>query len=94
MQMSEIASFFRLQGNRLLTIKTPLAGPSELVVVDFQCTEGLSQLFEIHVRLASQDRKIELKQMIGQPVTVTLQLTSALASSEERFFHGTEIIEP
>jgi len=88
MQMSEIASFFRLQGNRLLTIKTPLAGPSELVVVDFQCTEGLSQLFEIHVRLASQDRKIELKQMIGQPVTVTLQLTSALASSEERFFHG------
>nr|WP_283399498.1 phage late control D family protein [Burkholderia multivorans] len=31
---------------------------------------------------------MELKKMIGQPVTITLQLTDAIASSEERYFHG------
>ncbi|MBA9902478.1 type VI secretion system tip protein VgrG [Burkholderia cepacia] len=40
------------------------------------------------VSLASQDPNIELKKMIGQSVTITLQLTDALASSEERYFHG------
>ncbi|MCR5893338.1 MULTISPECIES: type VI secretion system tip protein VgrG [Burkholderia] len=88
MQMSDIASFFGLQTNRLFTIQTPMKGRSDLVLVDFQCAEGLSQNFEIHVRLASQDPNIELKKMIGQPVTITLQLTDALASSEERYFHG------
>ncbi|WP_431820154.1 type VI secretion system Vgr family protein [Burkholderia sp. F1] len=88
MQMSDIASFFGLQSNRLFTIETPLKGRSDLVLVDFHCTEGLSQNFEIHTRLASQDANIELKKLIGQPVTITLQLTDALASSEERYFHG------
>ncbi|KGV07580.1 type VI secretion system Vgr family protein [Burkholderia pseudomallei] len=88
MQMSDIASFFGLQTNRLFTIQTPMKGRSDLVLVDFQCAEGLSQNFEIHVRLASQDPNIELKKMIGQSVTITLQLTDALASSEERYFHG------
>ncbi|QDH40212.1 type VI secretion system tip protein VgrG, partial [Burkholderia pseudomallei] len=72
----------------MFTIETPLKGRSDLVLVDFHCTEGLSQNFEIHVRLASQDANIELKKLIGQPVTITLQLTDALASSEERYFHG------
>ncbi|KVQ67565.1 type IV secretion protein Rhs [Burkholderia ubonensis] len=88
MQMSDAASFFGLQGNRLFAIETPLKGRSDLVLVDFHCTEGLSRNFEIHVRLASQDANIELKKLIGQPVTITLQLTDALASSEERYFHG------
>lgn len=88
MQMSEIASFFQLQANRLFTIQTPLQGMSEVVLVDFHCTEALSQNFEIRGRLASQDRNIELKKLIGQPVTITLQLTDALASSAERYFHG------
>ncbi|WP_311006458.1 phage late control D family protein, partial [Burkholderia pseudomultivorans] len=38
--------------------------------------------------LASQDPNIELKKLIGKPVTITLQLTDALASTEERYFHG------
>ncbi|UQO33014.1 type VI secretion system Vgr family protein [Burkholderia cepacia] len=88
MQMSDIASFFGLQTNRLFTIQTPMKGRSDLVLVDFQCAEGLSQNFEIHASLASQDPNIELKKLIGQPVTITLQLTDALASSEERYFHG------
>ncbi|RQP36512.1 type VI secretion system Vgr family protein [Burkholderia ubonensis] len=88
MQLSDIPGFFGLQSNRLFTIQTPMKGRSDLVVVDFQCTEGMSQNFEIHARLASQDANIELKKLIGQPVTITLQLTDALASSEERYFHG------
>ncbi|MCA8031018.1 type VI secretion system Vgr family protein [Burkholderia cepacia] len=88
MQLSDIPGFFGLQSNRLFTIQTPMKGRSDLVLVDFQGTEGLSQNFEFHVRLASQDSNIELKKLIGQPVTITLQLTDALASSEERYFHG------
>ncbi|MCA3809134.1 MAG: type VI secretion system tip protein VgrG, partial [Burkholderia sp.] len=75
MQLSDIPGFFGLQSNRLFTIQTPMKGRSDLVLVDFQGTEGLSQNFEFHVRLASQDPNIELKKLIGQPVTITLQLT-------------------
>ncbi|WP_206958105.1 type VI secretion system Vgr family protein [Trinickia acidisoli] len=88
MQMSDLASFVQLQNNRLFTVDASPKGASELALVDFQGTEGLSQLFDFHLRLASQDPNIELKQMIGQPVTITLQLTGALASSEQRYFHG------
>lgn len=88
MQLSDIPGFFGLQSNRLFTIQTPMKGRSDLVLVDFHGTEGLSQNFEFHIRLASQDPNIELKKLIGQPVTITLQLTDALASSEERYFHG------
>ncbi|KVE85542.1 type VI secretion system tip protein VgrG [Burkholderia cepacia] len=88
MQLSDIPSFFQLQSNRLFSIDTPLKGRSELVLVNFTCTESLSDLFHIDTQLASQDRSIELKKMIGQPVTITLQLTDAIASSEERYFNG------
>lgn len=54
MQMSDIASFFGLQTNRLFTIQTPMKGRSDLVLVDFQCAEGLSRNFEIHVRLGKR----------------------------------------
>ncbi|CAB3727537.1 type VI secretion system Vgr family protein [Trinickia soli] len=86
MQMSDL--FAQLQNSRLFRLKAVAEGLSELVLVDFQGTEGLSQLFEFHLRLASQDPNIELKQMIGQPVTISLQLNSAFASSEQRHFHG------
>uniref|UniRef100_UPI003BEEB93B type VI secretion system Vgr family protein n=1 Tax=Burkholderia arboris TaxID=488730 RepID=UPI003BEEB93B len=88
MQLSDIPSFFQLQSNRLFSIETPLKGQSELVLVNFTCSESLSDLFHIDTQLASQDRSIELKKMIGQPVTITLQLTDAVASSDERYFNG------
>ncbi|MGN6086121.1 type VI secretion system tip protein TssI/VgrG [Trinickia sp.] len=65
-----------------------MTGRSELVPIDFHCAEGLSLVYEIDVRFASQDANIELKQMIGQPVTLSLELTTAWASSERRHFHG------
>ncbi|MGN6234181.1 MAG: type VI secretion system Vgr family protein [Trinickia sp.] len=88
MQMSDIPSLAQFQNNRLFRLMASPEGLSELVLVDFQGTEGLSQLFEFHLRLASKDPNIELKQMIGQPVTISLQLTTAFASSEQRYFHG------
>jgi type VI secretion system secreted protein VgrG len=86
--MSDVSLFAQFQNNRLFRLKASPEGLSELVLVDFQGTEGLSQLFDFHLRLASQDPNIELKQMIGQPVTISLQLTNALATSEHRYFHG------
>lgn len=89
LSIAEIAKqFFALQNNRLFTIKTPLSGRSELVLTEFTCEEGLGKLFETWLTLASQDPNIELKKLIGKPVTITLQLTDALASSDERYFHG------
>ncbi|WP_199540758.1 type VI secretion system Vgr family protein [Paraburkholderia kururiensis] len=88
MQMSESASFFQLQNNRLISFAGPSNGVSDLVAVDLRATEGLSCVFDIQMRLASQDRNIELKQLIGQPVTITLEMTEALAGSAQRYFHG------
>jgi type VI secretion system secreted protein VgrG len=88
MQMSGLSRFVQFQKNRLFTIDASPPGVPELVLMDFDGTEGLSQLFDIQLRLASQDPNIELKQMIGQPVTMTLQLSGAIASSEQRYFHG------
>lgn len=87
--LQEIAKeFFALQNNRLFTIDTPLSGRSALVLTEFVCEEALGELFEMKFMLASQDPNIELKQLIGKPVTVTLQLTDALASTDVRYFHG------
>lgn len=88
MQLSDIAGFLNLQNSRLLSIRTPLSGQSELVISDFQCSEGLSVLFDMRLGLASRDPTIELKQMIGQPVTVSLQLSAALSGNSVRHFHG------
>ena len=88
MQIIGSSTFLQLQNKRLIGATTPMTGFSALVPIDFHCTEGLSQLYEIDVRFASQDPNIELKQMIGQPITLSLELTTALASSEKRHFHG------
>lgn len=88
MQMSDAAGFLNLQNSRLLTVKTPLSGTSELVLGDFQCSEGLSVLFDMQLGLAARNPNIELKQMIGQAVTVSLQLSNAAGSSDARYFHG------
>lgn len=86
--MSGTPNFLQLQGYRLLHATTAMKGRSELALVDFRCTEGLSMNYEIHATFTSQDPKIELKRMIGQPVTISLQLNNALATSDHRHFHG------
>ncbi|WP_038764934.1 type VI secretion system tip protein VgrG [Burkholderia pseudomallei] len=88
MKMSDIAGFMSLQNSRLLTIKTPLAGRSELVLSEFQCSEGLSVLFDMRLGLVSRDPTIELKQMIGQAVTISLQPSGAIVGGSPRHFHG------
>ncbi|WP_118186156.1 type VI secretion system Vgr family protein [Paraburkholderia phosphatilytica] len=87
MQMSDLAGVIQLQNNRLFTADTPMTGQSELVMVHFHCTEGLSMLYDIDARFASQDPNIQLKQMIGQPVTISLEMTAS-SSSQQRYFHG------
>jgi type VI secretion system secreted protein VgrG len=84
MQLSDIAGVLSLQNSRLFSITTPLSGQSQLLVGDFHCSEGLSQLFRVTVGLVSQNATIELKQMIGQSVTVELELTTGTT----RYFNG------
>ncbi|WP_321950761.1 type VI secretion system Vgr family protein [Paraburkholderia bannensis] len=84
MELSDIAGILNLQNSRLFSINTPLSGRSQLLVGDFHCTEGLSQLFQMSVGLVSQDPAIELKQMIGQSVSIELELTTG----GTRYFSG------
>ncbi|PMS18628.1 hypothetical protein, partial [Trinickia soli] len=64
MKLFDPSALLQLQNKRLFSADTPMTGRSELVPLDFHCTEGLSVVFEIDVRFASQDFNIELKQML------------------------------
>ena len=87
--MSKTPDFLRLLNSpRHIDAQTPLSGRSRLLLVSFDCTEGLSLIDEIRASFVSQDPIIELKRMIGQPVTVSLQQDNALSSSQQRYFHG------
>ncbi|KAA0079658.1 type VI secretion system tip protein VgrG [Paraburkholderia sp. T12-10] len=87
--MSKAPDFFKLlNAPRHIDAQTPLSGRSKLLLVAFDCTEGLSLIDEMQASFVSQDPTIELKRMIGQPVTVFLQQDNALSSSQQRYFHG------
>jgi type VI secretion system secreted protein VgrG len=87
--MSKTPDFLKLlNAPRHIDARTPLSGRSKLLLVAFDCTEGLSVIDEMHATFVSQDSTIELKRMIGQPVTISLQQDNALSSSRQRYFHG------
>ncbi len=87
--MSKTPDFQQLlNAPRHIDAKTPLSGQSKLLLVSFDCTEGLSIIDEMQASFVSRDPTIELKQMIGQPVTISLQQDTALSSSKQRYFHG------
>lgn len=84
MPLSDAASFLGLQNSRLFSIDTPLSGRSQLLVSNLACSEALSELFNIEIGLVSQDATIELKQLIGQQITVEVQCTDG----SSRYFNG------
>ena len=87
--MSKIPDFLKLlNAPRHIDAQTPLSGRSKLLLVAFDCTEGLSVIDEMQASFVSQDSTIELKRMIGKPVTISLQQDTALSSSQHRYFHG------
>ncbi|MFM9996893.1 MAG: type VI secretion system Vgr family protein [Phycisphaerales bacterium] len=62
------------QAHRSLAINTPL-GADKLVLLGFSGSEALSTLFEYDAALLSEDTSIALVDLVGQPVTIRVELT-------------------
>ena len=72
------------QKKRLISITTPL-GSDVLLLNQLSGTEGLSQLFRFDLALLSEKKHdIDLNKIVGQAVTVRLQLQAG----GERYFNG------
>ena len=68
---------------RFAKVSTPL-GDDVLLFFSMDCTESLGQPFEYEVDLLSLDEQIDLTQLLGQMVVVTLELPD----SQKREFSG------
>jgi type VI secretion system secreted protein VgrG len=66
-----------------MRLTTPL-GPDKLEVGRFDGTERLGRLFEYKLDLRSEDAEIPLKDVLGQTVTVSVELTDG----SKRYFNG------
>jgi type VI secretion system secreted protein VgrG len=69
------------QDTRVGQLTTPL-GKDVLVLVRFDATEGLSELFEYRIEALSE-REVDLDAILGRPCSVTIK-----AYEKERHFHG------
>jgi type VI secretion system secreted protein VgrG len=71
------------QEKRLIAIETPL-GPDVLLLVELSGTEAVSRLFNYRLTLFSEDHRIAFADIIGQNVTLSIELNSG----EKRFING------
>ena len=71
------------QTERLIAIDTPL-GEDVLLLRGFSGQESVSRLFRFHLDLLSEKNDIEMADVIGQQVTLSVRLEDG----EKRFFHG------
>jgi type VI secretion system secreted protein VgrG len=71
------------QTDRLFQIDTVLC-PDALLVRSFHGHEGISQLFEVDLELASEDDRISPSRLVGQPATVRIQCNE----SDQRCVNG------
>ncbi|WP_431146946.1 type VI secretion system tip protein TssI/VgrG [Pseudomonas alvandae] len=71
------------QASRLAKITSPL-GPEVLLLKDMGGGEELGRLFNYELQLHSLDNAIDLNQVLGKPMCVSLQLDGG----GERHFHG------
>ncbi|WP_339483703.1 type VI secretion system tip protein TssI/VgrG, partial [Pseudomonas sp. RL_5y_Pfl2_73] len=71
------------QASRLAKITSPL-GPEVLLLKDMGGGEELGRLFNYELQLHSLDNAIDLNQLLGKPMSVSLQLDGG----GERYFHG------
>src|SRR5205823_5142990 len=71
------------QENRLISIDTPL-GDDVLLLQGFTGDEGMSRLFEFHLDLLSENNSIAFDDIIGQKVTIRVNLYDG----SDRYFNG------
>ncbi|MEI2432886.1 type VI secretion system tip protein TssI/VgrG [Lysobacter yananisis] len=81
---ASLAQLVRLnQDTRLIRVKSPL-DPEAFVIRRMRGVEYVSRPFAFTVELLSLDAHLELKQVIGQPMRLSLRTQAG----EERHFHG------
>jgi len=71
------------QLTRLAQVSSPL-GPDVLLLKRLEGGDELGRLFAYNLRLTSQDHAIDLNQLLGKPVSVSVQLSGG----GHRYFHG------
>lgn len=71
------------QNGRMGKLTTQL-GPDVLCLVEMTASEGLSELFEFEIHAASEDRDIDLDQLIGKPCHVEIDA----GEQGKRLYHG------
>ncbi len=71
------------QSTRLAQISSPL-GPDVLLLKNMGGGEELGHLFDYELQLTSNDAAIDLNQLLGKPMSLSLQLSDG----GERHFHG------
>ncbi len=69
------------QDNRLISISSPLPR-DELLLFSFDGVEAVSELFEYRVEVLSRNHSLSPEQLIGKPVTITIQ------NEQKRNFNG------
>ncbi|MDO8334621.1 MAG: type VI secretion system tip protein VgrG [Nitrosomonas sp.] len=74
-----------IQKNRFISITTPL-GPDKLLLRSFNGTEAISKVFTFQLELLSEDHNIDINNILGQKVTVTINLPEA--QTGQRYFNG------
>jgi len=74
-----------IQKNRFISITTPL-GPDKLLLRSFNGTEAISKVFTFQLELLSEDHNIDINNILGQKVTITLNLPEA--QTGQRYFNG------
>jgi type VI secretion system secreted protein VgrG len=71
------------QKNRIASVKTPF-GADEVGLLSLEGTETLGRLPTFELQLISESKSLNPKQILGQPVGVTLNL----GNGKQRYFHG------
>lgn len=71
------------QLTRLAQVSSPL-GPDVLLLKRLEGGDELGRLFAYELQLTSQDHAIDLNQLLGKPVSVSVQLSGGA----HRYFHG------
>ena len=67
-----------------ITLQSPLP-PQDLLIESMTASTGLSHLGEAHLGLLSEKSDVDPKDLLGKPVTVTVQLDD---EHPARYFHG------
>ena len=74
----------KTQANTFVSVSTPL-GSDVLLLATLAGVESISRPFHFELGLLSEDPEIDFTKIVGQPITITLDLHGA---NEPRYLHG------